>query len=120
MNQKAMEFNGIALSTQGSINYVATRVMGRSPKATVPGAPRNLQVTWSVGPTNSADRSCAKPWSAAAKDHATCRMRGQTGPEGPRHLQGARWRGPSGPARPRALQVARSTAAAPLGSAHSS
>ncbi|KAK8516789.1 hypothetical protein V6N12_049502 [Hibiscus sabdariffa] len=90
-------------------------------------APRHLQVTWSVGPTNSAARSCAKPWSAAAeatppdqKDLATCRTRGQIGPEGPRHLQGARWRGPSGPARPRALQVARSTAAAPLGSAHSS
>ncbi|KAK8624791.1 hypothetical protein V6N13_089677 [Hibiscus sabdariffa] len=91
-----------------------------------------VPVTWSVGPTNSADRSCAKSWSAAAEDHATCRTRGQTGPEGPRHLQGARsstsppaglgvrWRGPSGPARPRALQVARSTAAAPLGSAHSS
>ncbi|KAK8477492.1 hypothetical protein V6N11_021064 [Hibiscus sabdariffa] len=68
----------------------------------------------------SYEELCEKPWGAAAEDHATCRTRGQAGPEGPRHLQGARWRGPSGPARPRALQVARSSAAAPLGSAHSS
>ncbi|KAK8692453.1 hypothetical protein V6N13_075912 [Hibiscus sabdariffa] len=115
-------FHGLTKKTHGINNDKKSRLSSspNRPKATVPGAPRHLQVTWSVGPTNSADRSCAKPWSAAAEDHATCRTRGQTGPEGPRHLQGARWRGPSGPARPRALQVARSTAAAPLGSAHSS
>ncbi|KAK8611732.1 hypothetical protein V6N13_131775 [Hibiscus sabdariffa] len=59
------------------------------------------------------DELCAEPRGAAAEDLATCRARGLAGPEGPRHLQGARpnpescrCQSASCPAGPRALQVA--------------